>query len=443
MICLTGIVVLVCYLFQLMKLHFKTSVDANWQYDRITPSVSDAENNKTPIIQKPSSQQSPPYAYVFMIAGVSEQGYHRGYVYNAIVTRYCLNESTSHVIVMVRIAATSNMTALAESDISLLTTAGIQIKYLPKLQEDSFYNAMMDKFEVLRLTQYRRVIFFDGDAFPLCNMDYVFHLSDPLVTDPPILQENMVHSFINEPAQGGFFMLAPKPGDYAELQAIIDAQESNVTSRDHVFDPIQGWGHVIEDDGWIDLQGRKHMTWDMHGAMADQGLLWHWVKYVKQHVSVFLGNTLSSFGPHVVNGKRQVHLLDVRDDALRDYVCFGQHMNHRAYKYSGAPTHDMHHFTGNRKPWIVDNETWLPITANMSDDEQERVLAAAESHNARKFWLIRLARAKLKWNLDIAVLKVHVPKNMLGHTPTKYAKWSDIVRKRNEEQHKSTTKQRL
>lgn len=374
--------------------------------------------------------QPSPYAYVFMIAGVSEQGYHRGYIYNAIVTRYCLNESTAHVIVLVRLAATSNMTALAEPDATLLTTAGIQIQYLPKLQHDSFYNAMMDKFEILRLTQYRRVIFFDGDAFPLCNMDYVFHLSDPLVTDPPILQENMVHTFINEPAQGGFFMLAPKPGDYAELQAIIDVQESNVTSRDDVFDPIHGWGHVMED-GWVDLRGRKRMTWDMHGAMADQGLLWHWVKYVKQRVSVFLGNTMSNWGPHVVDGKRRVHLLHVSENALKDYICFDQHMNHRAYEYHGAPTHDMHHFTGDRKPWVVDDEEWLPITADMSDDEQERVLAAAESHNARKFWLIRLARAKLKWNLEIVVLKVHVPTNtLLGNAPTKSAKWSEIERKR-------------
>jgi hypothetical protein len=44
------------------------------------------------------------------------------------MTQYCLNESTAHVIVMVGIAVTSNMTALAESDITLLTTAGIQIK---------------------------------------------------------------------------------------------------------------------------------------------------------------------------------------------------------------------------------------------------------------------------------------------------------------------------
>lgn len=98
-------------------------------------------------------------------------------------------------------------------------------------------------------------------------------------------------------------------------------------------------------------------------------------------MSVFLGITMSNFGPHHINGKRQVHLLDVRDDASKEYICFGQHMNHRVYKYSGAPTHDMHHFTGNRKPWIVDNEKWLPMTANMSDDNLERVLAADELHN--------------------------------------------------------------
>ena len=41
-----------------------------------------------------------------------------------------------------------------------------------------FTQAMLDKFQILDLTEYSRVIFLDSDVIPLCNMDYTFEFSE-------------------------------------------------------------------------------------------------------------------------------------------------------------------------------------------------------------------------------------------------------------------------
>jgi alpha-N-acetylglucosamine transferase len=52
---------------------------------------------------------------------------------------------------------------------------------------------MLDKFRILGMTEYRRVLFLDGDVVPLVNLDYLFELSDPAhTTTPTILMENLV-----------------------------------------------------------------------------------------------------------------------------------------------------------------------------------------------------------------------------------------------------------
>ena len=399
-------VALSLYFLQLFQFHSSSMALTN-----------DAMDPQTGVPSATSKTTTPLYAYAFLMAGVSEQSFHMGYMYNMIVAAYCLQGTIADMIVLVRMASTTAMTTLSDQDVSLLQRIGIKIQYLHKPDDDSFYNAMMDKFEILTLTQYRRVIFFDGDAIPLCNMDYLFHLS---TESPWILQENMVYSFVNEPAQGGFFMLAPKEGDFQELQTIIDKQEASVTHISNVFDPIQGWGHVMED-GWMDLFGRNHTKWDMHGGMADQGLLWHWVKYVKMNVTVFHKNTMYHWGSKVIQGKHQGYLESVTENALKNYTCFEGHLNHRSYEYHGAPTHDMHHFTGHRKPWIIE-----AATGGTKQD-----LEMTESHSATRFWWIRLARANQKWKLAINLTMLHVPtRAAIGHTPTKLAKWQEIKRKR-------------
>jgi alpha-N-acetylglucosamine transferase len=83
----------------------------------------------------------------------------------------------------------------------------------------------MDKFRILQLTQYRRVLLLDGDAMPLANLDYLFQLSDDNKFGPgnSTLESKCggcsLHEW-NRSANAGFFMLTPGEGEYERIQEV-------------------------------------------------------------------------------------------------------------------------------------------------------------------------------------------------------------------------------
>ena len=128
----------------------------------------------------------------------------------------------------------------------------MRVRYLAKTdgeRSDSFYTAMFDKFRLLELVEYERVMFLDSDAIPVCNMDYVFDLltaprPDGSNASAGAARRNLILSFNRCPAQGGFFVLAPGAGEFGELSAIVRRQQESNYSRTHwpPFDPVMGWG---------------------------------------------------------------------------------------------------------------------------------------------------------------------------------------------------------
>ena len=85
--------------------------------------------------------------------------------------------------------ADSKYTALPPEDEAILTKSGVIVKYIPKPITDNFHTAMMDKFRILELTEYERVLYLDADVMPLNNLDYIFEAS---VGPNAILEENVV-----------------------------------------------------------------------------------------------------------------------------------------------------------------------------------------------------------------------------------------------------------
>jgi hypothetical protein len=235
-----------------------------------SPLSSYAKTNETTataadhLAAEPAHTNNSPFAYAFLMAGCSENGMHRGFIYNILVAAYILQASgsTADIIVMVRMHAKSNLTQLPDQDTSLLTKMGVQIRYLPLESMDTFYTAMMAKFSVLEFTEYHRILFIDSDAIPLCNLDYLFHMS--LAGK---IRENVVLAWNKEPAAGGFFML--KPGGKDELDSIISEHHRYLKTlpRRVKFDVVVGWGHVIQPpDSWRALTGKSNRTlWDMYG----------------------------------------------------------------------------------------------------------------------------------------------------------------------------------
>jgi hypothetical protein len=117
----------------------------------------------------------------------------------------------------------------------------IRVMYVPKTARESFYSTQMDKFRILGLTQYSRVLFMDADVMPTANLDYIMEMS--LAGK---LKENLVIRGRNEPSNGGFFMLQPYVGALKEMNNIIENRRISGNRTGYpFFDPVGGWGHAI------------------------------------------------------------------------------------------------------------------------------------------------------------------------------------------------------
>ena len=137
------------------------------------------------------TQQQPyrKWAYAFLMGGCNPKkpNEYRGFIYNILVSAETLLQSGSvaDIVVMVQLAydrdGRNNHTSLPDEDIALLQSLeNIRIQYLPTpTTEQNFYSVVLEKFRILTLTQYSRVLFLDGDLWPLCNLDYLFELSEP------------------------------------------------------------------------------------------------------------------------------------------------------------------------------------------------------------------------------------------------------------------------
>jgi hypothetical protein len=116
----------------------------------------------------------------------------------------------------------------------------------------------------------------DGDVMPNTSLDYLFEMSDG---ENATLKENLVTAGKIEPANAGFFMVAPKKGDLEQINSIIQEQEVKAKALPYpFFDSVEGWGHVIQpDDRWEALNDHGK-NWTFWSAFSDQGLLYYWTK---------------------------------------------------------------------------------------------------------------------------------------------------------------------
>jgi hypothetical protein len=334
-----------------------------------------------------------PYAYIFLLAGCDPNNpSYRGFLFNILIsTELLLKEfqSQAHVVVLVRLAPDTNHTRLAPVEESWLHAVGARIRYLPPPRErETFQEIQLLKFHVLELVQYQRVLYLDSDVMPVCNLDYIFQLSVQ-----GVLRENMVVAWTQEPANGGFFLLTPKEGAYAFLLQIVQRQKetSQYLPLPH-FDKIQGWGHAIgPNDQWHSFQRRQSgHKWSFYAAWSDQGLLYHYVKYVQRTVSIVLGKTVHNFKPGP-NGT--VVLAEELNDPFGSYTCrrtprgglkkqpYLQHPAHGNNLGMQPPYSDFIHFYSVFKPWAGEEGT---LEADVSHKHQ--------AQNVRQYWFYLLRR---------------------------------------------------
>ena len=355
----------------------------------------DYHTSRGVILSQKQISSSPRYAYAFLMAGCDPQKpAYLGFLFNILISAQALKDrgSKADIIAFVRMAARSNATTLPQRQVAWLNTMGVQIRYLPKPEEESFFEATILKFRILELVEYRRVIFLDGDATPLCNLDYIFELSDG---ENAVIKENLIIAGQLSPANGGFFMLEPGLGRWEEILQIIKNQQANSRHLPYPhFNETQGWGHVIEAyDRWEGFKnwkvGRK---WDFYGAYIDQGLLYHYVKYVRQSVAIVTGeatNVVQNW--HEGLGSR-VQLEAKVVAPFQNYSCMaarimrgekcGAHLLFNHSLTNLQPHSDFVHFMGPNKPW-------------KHDLSQEPA-----SHRQYWFCMLRTLNGKLNMGID-------------------------------------------
>ena len=223
------------------------------------------------------------------------------------------------------------------------------------------YIGMMNKFVLWNLTQYQRILFFDGDAIPLFNMDYLLELSDVGIFHPTV-----VMSGPNEPAQGGLFVLQPSVEAFEQLNEII--KRWNLW----MFNATSGWGHKFGDisafskiqDNW-ETNNKVGHDWTFYGANADQGLLYYFSKYVQGKMTQILARKIVNF-----DFEPALKVLDITRQWKVERSTqgpFAQFINKTRYpfvannckrwtrNYCVPPYSDHAHFTMSDKPWSCEH----------------------------------------------------------------------------------------
>jgi hypothetical protein len=230
------------------------------------------ETSNVASLQSHHPQVEHKFAYAYVIGGVlPEDPSYRNYFNDIMISTYNQREegSKADVVVFVQMAYKSKHDILPEEDLRLLNSMNITIHYIPKAEDENFYRIMLDKFRVLGLTEYSRVIFMDGDVMALGNLDYLFELSMK-----GILKENVVFAGRSEPANGGFFMVAPKEGATDHIRRIISEKEERVALLPYPhWDNAKGWGHELEEGDYVQLVEEKKIlrgadAWSFYGSFA-------------------------------------------------------------------------------------------------------------------------------------------------------------------------------
>ena len=388
------------------------------------------------------------WAYVFLLAGVDpDKPSYRGFLYNILVASYNLRQAssasssstpasssstTTDFIVMIQMDYKSTADTLPLKEEQMLRSLfdndshnrtnnsnTIQLQYLPKPKDrkSTFYTLQYEKFRILNMTQYSRVMYLDSDIMPLCNLDYLFDLSEPATTPAESsnnsnsnmrLQPNVVVAWWNEPASGGIFILEPGLGKYDTIRSLIEQQEISV-AQENDFDETIGWGHVHDiesNDTWsttphwpsittttnytttrasTSISAQKITTtttttkfdeikgitsgtlWRWPGSFADQGLLYYWTKYQQQSVSILNIDKMEHYWQSEASS-RSNKLIHTRIDnpsifqQLDKKSCLPPNMDLTGSYGSSmhpmfvnrVPYRDFVHFTLNLKPWIND-----------------------------------------------------------------------------------------
>ena len=154
-----------------------------------------------PPLSQPDYHYTPALRPVTTNATTAVKNYH-GLLYNILVSVKTLQQSGSRAdfMLLVHMADPKGVAELPPTEAKWLHALGIQVMYVPTTPNfvNEFTTVSMEKFRILDLIDYARVLYMDPDITPRCNMDYLMELSLPSSSSgsdtPPVLQPNWIVS---------------------------------------------------------------------------------------------------------------------------------------------------------------------------------------------------------------------------------------------------------
>jgi hypothetical protein len=400
----------------------------------VVPPPSHLPYTKLDFSKSPPSTS--PYAYVFLIGGIhTDRPGYRGFLYNVLIAAKILRGTGSKqdIWVLLQFSPDATVRNLPSKERSFLKALDVRPLVLPPAEEESFAAVVYEKFRILQFTQYKRVMFVDADIIPVANLDYLFHLTD----DVGIFRPNVILATRGEPCNAGLFILQPTPMAYASLQTVIDEQHEAAKDLEYPkFDRRDGWGHNFEraGDKWDAIE-ESGTRWNYHASHSDQGLLFYYVKYYIQDVSIVIGNRTENWissMPIPDKNRLPIRISTIDNASLIHFTVpeplawqFSCDTGKSDFYTCNLPYRDYAHFSGKRKPWQRPPEAlqwlWKHVTEYPVNFDTQVFQAPW------KLWfrtLIELDK-QLEMNINILEWNQHLAESPLGYL----AKWNDHANK--------------
>ena len=392
----------------------------------------------------------PKFAYAFLLGGLPTPGSegpalgnsktippppgaYLGLIYNVLVSIHSLQQAGSKADFFVFVhMASPTIEELSPKYALWFQDMNVTLKYTPP--SPSYVNEIstivLEKFRILELLDYDRVLYLNPDVFPYCNLDYIMELS---YGHDAILQSNFLMSIGDVPTSGSFFMLQPAPGAFQKLIHQLAKRKKKY----HRFMPGVGYGVNMTTikHSWRSLGGgsKRSSSWGFEGGDSDQGLLLHYAKYTHGNVSIAIGDEVEHFQKRKRVGiSRNGTLFNGRSclpwDNKAEYNYGMQWFVNDAQRAKVsprglAPYRDFANWQYNKvKPWHYQR---APPPVSSLDDVK----------SARKYWfyLLRQVDAKLNLGVDFQETQIETNETILNR-PEKFdekeqANWNYVPMK--------------
>jgi hypothetical protein len=263
-----------------------------------------------------------------------------GYLIHLAAVRFLLDVSGStmdfNILFRIQHGLPNNTLPVTQQE--FFSKLRMNIIFLPQKADGSWKSFTMEKFHVLRFHEYKRIFFIDADVLPICDLTHYFNMSDQGIFAP-----NVIFAFNNEPSNAGLFLISPERDDWEIFKKIPDYMNPKMGFGIPLAEPAEGMKGTYSD-------------WSWQAVKEDQGMLYHWTRYVKKNVTMVNENRLKTWVD--VNGTvklvREVHRFRKRCPISID--------SRRASVVNYLAIRDFNHFTGRNKPWKTFN--WSSEVAN-------------------------------------------------------------------------------